>query len=328
MNKSGREEEGGESLEYSSDMCSSILLFLRHHDILAASRVDNRWFEAASMPATWHTQIDSLARTTYDPITCCSSPGMYFLICRSLTNDAHELQALQEEETFFRHIPHLFGIRSKRYSHQFPILLLLLHSPALLSAKVDTASVRDGFDPIPRCWLLTANCLRWFSASPEPAMVPWMLALYEWGARTSRTGFHKMLLAPASMLLRCDKVPLGERDVLRIFNITKDLQEKYVTNETMSQPSSLQEGLLPEADERTVFSMYMLLLQFHRPLVEAHIRRHVAQSGEWAVKEIAAAKIRYDRQRVAQEIAAAERERCSDLLVRESKKKEQVAFSF
>jgi hypothetical protein len=320
----------GENMRFTFACCSAVMSFLDPADKLSASRISDVWYEAGTEPATWQHQVDALARAAYDPIDFAAAPGVHYLVCRALIDFRHELQTLQEDELFTRHVPHLFGSIGRRYSQQFPLLLLLLHSPAFLSHRVDSAQLRDGFEAVPRWCMLLATFLRFYRIAPEPAMVPCMIALYKWAASASnRLPFHKMMLASAALLLRCSSVPLSTANLLAILSITSELELKFVSeaNNSTNYVQMPTTFALTDTDERLIYSVFAMLLE-REEVREATLAR-VVRSGEGGVMEVAAAKVRMDRMAVAQEAAAEQRERSSAWLVEAVKRKAGgVSLSF
>ena len=252
---------------------------------------------------------------------------MFHLVCKVLQENKHELYHLQHDDqvTFTKHVPYYFGCRTRRYTHMFPLLLLLLHSPACIGHCVDAAQVREGYEPQARWVLLVGNALRYFSACAEEAMVPWLLVLYRWAAapNTLVTGFHKMLLAPAALLLQWRPphmdvgVPmLTLRDLADVLHVTTELEAKFIADARNALTNVRQPSMtcLPNDDARLISSLYAKLLQHGDvrdggmlPDVVAAVRR----SGEGALMEVAAANIRMRRLAVAHLFADDQRELCS-----------------
>lgn len=318
----------------SAKIRSSILSFLTPEDITSASAINEDWFQAASASSVWQPSIDRASRIQLDAITCLSNPNMFLRVFTVLHESAHEIQSFLSEATFQRYVPHLFGHSSKRYTHQFPLLIVLLHAPQFWLVKLEAN--RDGYESTALPLLLMAACLRWHVSDPQPGHVYWLTALYEWASMTHHMEFHKIMLAPASLLLRSspDVCPLSRPDLDKILTITNEMVARFISSSTVSAVV-FPDHILTDLDERLIYSIYMLILQYHRPQMEEEVRHALVGGGEssgpptaWALKIVKLAKLRYDRLRVAHMIAADEREACSDEVVRNLNKKEVVTFSY
>ena len=287
---------------------SVILSFLSPQHIVAASKINENWWEASQLDTVWSEALKSCLYQTDIPLVCVRNPVLMAGIVRCLHEEVHDLFALREDDGFFRVLPQIFGLAQRRFTHQLPMLMILFHSVGFMTMRPDPTG-REGYDPIQRCWLLLATCLKWVAQAPSRGYVPWCLALFAWASSPCHTvPFHKMMLAPIVILLQ-GNTPVRPATMLQICSLTSCLLRKYLppSHENASRGAGCE--VLGDNDERAIFSVFVyVLMRDCSPDVEAAVQRAMLPYGEWGMQVLAAAALRVEILHVAKQQAALERE--------------------
>ena len=209
-----------------------ICSFLSHTDVYTASQINEHWRRSFRDNQPWEgslRRIDSsgtaLGASLPSTFRITSSPSVWRQCIVFIESDLRFLcRHLREEDAFFKFVVTFGSGPQSLYAVQFPVLLLALHSGALLSLRTDGCG-KEGYIVKPKYALLMANTIRWHECNPSDANIPWLLELFAWGALCGPAVYDSTLMLPALSLLNRSK--LAVEAVVRILQLTKQFLLRY-----------------------------------------------------------------------------------------------------
>lgn len=286
-----------------STIRSHILQTLSPSDVVNASGLHEHWYHAAADPQLWrgiYASSKSNALSSGDLSFEFPSPVMYQLVedVALLRQTDIELLCSDELSSFVKGASPIFTIRGC-WLYTMATLHTLCRSPPFVLGHRDNPARDDCMlDSQHRYFLLLTQALTAQTTCPRPSALPWLLSLYEWVASSpsaAHMGFDKLMLAPASFVLRSEVCPPLPQHVRSVILTTTRIIERFVKGRYLVIPSSSYIGspnMLPQQDPRHAYGIYVhALLKF--PEFSGLVEREVVDNfGDVGVFELECARAR------------------------------------
>ena len=210
---------------------SEILSFLPSTDILAAARIHEHWYEAATASHSWSAAFSS---SPSQILKCCERtftfdvPVMYVKVLDAAVRVGSLIASLNNDEKSCSAGGELFGSSANRYHVNYPALhiAIRLKSHWGLREAVATFDIPPG-EVYERLWLMWTQVMRVHLSHPEQGDVWWLLSFYDWAACSFQGPFHRLMLAPALFLLRVRSCHISDVVAERLIECTTRLLKKY-----------------------------------------------------------------------------------------------------
>lgn len=324
------------SLGVNSRARSLILSFLNKRSLEAAAHIHEQWFVAASSADCWQTAVEryfaGFATTTMPQIASWypispsgelvyrfRNPAVFTRVLQAVVQYSDSIRLLLDDDEFFKNVGTLFGSLHNVVVFQLPVLLVLLHIPEFLHAKLDSVP-RDGYLERRRFLLLIANVVRWHVAFPHRAHVRWLLEIFRWTATyfpLTLCGMDIIALSPAFVLLhQAATCPLLESEVVDVIQLACTLlQAMSRQNESNDSSSPSPEGSSQPRD--VLLQVLAMILEHYRHMEGVRMEMQLLLSSltngtnsttTTLVADIIRAKVRLDITRVLRHLVAAEKQ--------------------
>lgn len=217
-----------------SSRCYNLICsFLPHDDVYTASQINEHWRRSFADHEPWEGALrrydgksGTALRAVLPPsLRITSSPAVWRQCISFLEGDLRVLcRQIQDEDAFFKIVVMFGATPQSLYAVQFPLLLLALHSGALMQLRVEGCG-KEGYVVKPKYALLMANTIRWHECSPSEANIPWLLELFAWAALDGPPVYDPTLMLPALSLL--NRTLLSVDAVVRILQLTRHMIRRY-----------------------------------------------------------------------------------------------------
>lgn len=252
-----------------------------------------------STPCTFQT------RSLWVPLRL-PSPGMFRIVYEVCEERAGELVAItrfepsgvwgaskfnkEDKLLFTRALVPLFTV-PEFWLHALAAMQVICRCQAFLLSPEEAPPDQWALPPLHRLWHLMAVVCENHRIGPQRAAIPWLLCLYEWAAlapSAEKIAFNKMMLGPATVVIRSDAVPPTISDITTIIQLTTMLLVRH--KDFSTRPSSVVLGdtlPLPNDDPRTAYGVYIhILLRFpqHRDTILHTVSANLGEVGIWELE--------------------------------------------
>ena len=306
---SGVEREAG--IAPNSSIRHHILSTLNHDTIITAASLHTHWSDAATNPAVWSRIVETSSSLVLrdacarDPLRL-PSPGMFRIVYEVCEERAGELVAItrfepsgvwgaskfnkEDKLLFTRALVPLFTV-PEFWLHALAAMQVICRCQAFLLSPEEAPPDQWALPPLHRLWHLMAVVCENHRIGPQRAAIPWLLCLYEWAAlapSAEKIAFNKMMLGPATVVIRSDAVPPTISDITTIIQLTTMLLVRH--KDFSTRPSSVVLGdtlPLPNDDPRTAYGVYIhILLRFpqHRDTILHTVSANLGEVGIWELE--------------------------------------------